>query len=305
LHRIRPQDQVLLLGTGLTAVDVALALQRGRRSASMFCLSRRGLLPQSHRQSRTAVSGLDVRGLLADMGCDVRSYVKALRRSVRNRCAAGKDWRDVLAALRPHTPLLWRQLPVQKKRRFLRHVQPHWDVVRHRCAPVPAARYANLLARGDVQIAGGRILALCETPNDVLVTWRPRGCDVVQQYRTAYVINCTGPDSDVSRSRSRLILDLRNEGLITVDALGLGIEVDDAYAVIDNAGKPSPVMSYVGPLLKARDWEATAVPELRRHAAQLARHLLISLFDDTRNNAAARSGVVADASCGPEAVTSQ
>jgi uncharacterized NAD(P)/FAD-binding protein YdhS len=60
------------------------------------------------------------------------------------------------------------------------------------------------------------------------------------------------------------------------DLLGLGIEVSEDYAVIDTAGCPSRVLHYIGPLLKARDWEATAVPELRTHAARLARHLLTS-----------------------------
>jgi uncharacterized NAD(P)/FAD-binding protein YdhS len=44
--------------------------------------------------------------------------------------------------------------------------------------------------------------------------------------------------------------------------------------VIDAQGIASDVLYYIGPLLKARYWEATAVPELRVFAQRLAAHLL-------------------------------
>lgn len=45
------------------------------------------------------------------------------------------NWRDVIAAIRPITPKLWLNLPDKERRRFLRHLQPYWDVHRHRVAP--------------------------------------------------------------------------------------------------------------------------------------------------------------------------
>ena len=62
--------------------------------------------------------------------------------------------------------------------------------------------------------------------------------------------------------------------LIQSDPFGLGIAVDEHYSVLDGNGRASPVLHYIGPLLKARDWEATAVPELREHARRLAARLL-------------------------------
>jgi hypothetical protein len=44
-------------------------------------------------------------------------------------------------------------------------------------------------------------------------------------------------------------------------------------ACIDSAGVPSEHLYYLGPLLRADHWEATAVTELRNHAEQLAAHL--------------------------------
>jgi uncharacterized NAD(P)/FAD-binding protein YdhS len=40
--------------------------------------------------------------------------------------------------------------------------------------------------------------------------------------------------------------------------------------VIDRHGHPAENLFYIGPMLKARLWEAIAVPELRVHARRLA-----------------------------------
>jgi uncharacterized NAD(P)/FAD-binding protein YdhS len=62
-------------------------------------------------------------------------------------------------------------------------------------------------------------------------------------------------------------------GLIRPDAHDLGIDVADDGRVISREGAPVDRLHYIGPWLRARDWEATAVPELREHALALARRL--------------------------------
>jgi uncharacterized NAD(P)/FAD-binding protein YdhS len=88
------------------------------------------------------------------------------------------------------------------------------------------------------------------------------------------VVNCTGPSTDVRRVGDALLEALLARRLVRPDPLSLGLETDAANALLDGAGRPSRVLSLVGPLLKAGFWEATAVPELRQHAARLAGRLL-------------------------------
>jgi uncharacterized NAD(P)/FAD-binding protein YdhS len=274
LRAIDAGESLLLLGSGLTAVDVALALRCSGEGGPVVCVSRRGLTPNAHRVSRGTHSSTDIQPLLQAMGRSTRSYLRALRRHVHDRTEVGDDWRDVLASLRPHTPALWQRLSEAERARFLRHVQPYWDVLRHRCAPEPFARYSELREAGQVRVVAARILAYEEDGEGVLVTLRPRGKRQAEQMRVSRVVNCTGPDSDLRRSRTPLVRDLLAHQLIQPDALGLGIAVDEHHAVLDGSGRASPVLHYIGPLLRARDWEATAVPELREHARRLAARLL-------------------------------
>jgi uncharacterized NAD(P)/FAD-binding protein YdhS len=88
--------------------------------------------------------------------------------------------------------------------------------------------------------------------------------------RVARVINCTGPDTDLSRVDEPLIVSLRNDGLIRPDALGLGLDSDDAGTIVDAQGRARAGLRIVGPLRKGRLWENTAVPELRGEAERMA-----------------------------------
>jgi uncharacterized NAD(P)/FAD-binding protein YdhS len=70
-----------------------------------------------------------------------------------------------------------------------------------------------------------------------------------------------------------LIANPLKDGLALADPIGLGLELTDDYELVDACGQSHPEISLVGSLLKGRFWEATAVPELRVHAARLAARL--------------------------------
>jgi uncharacterized NAD(P)/FAD-binding protein YdhS len=126
-----------------------------------------------------------------------------------------------------------------------------------------------------VSTLAGYVVSYQENNESVQVTLRHRGMpDTTTTIQVGYVINCTGPSSNLQKVNDRFVQQLLAKGLIRTDALGLGLEVSDNGAVIDARGQVSDVMYYIGPLLKARYWEATAVPELRGFSQRLAHTLL-------------------------------
>lgn len=284
LRAIAPSDDVLLVGAGLTAVDVALALSGQPRSGRLLSISRRGLAPQSHRKSAVpqasqrpggaAAGSLDAAALATAMGSSARQQCRVLRAEVREAQARGEDWRDVVGALRPHTAALWQALPTAERARFLRHTRAYWEVLRHRCAPSAHDAYQRLVDAGGLTVQAARIANVQALADGLQVRLRPRDGSAPRELRVHHIINCTGPSADLQRCPSPLVRGLLDSGQLCPDPLGLGLAVNQDYAVLDREGRPSPLLSYIGPLLKARDWEATAVPELRLHARRLARQLL-------------------------------
>lgn len=277
LDAIDPAQPLLLLGTGLTAVDVATQLLADAPGRVIHALSRRGLLPQPHRASRGVPPPALTASDFEAMGADVRSQVRGLRRYIAHCATQGQDWRDVIGALRPLTRPWWERLPAREKARFLRHVQAFWDIHRHRVAPAPHALFQDAVDGGAIRLLAGRLLAFEEHADSVDVHIRARGAASGSTLRVGVVINCTGPNADLRQLDDGLVRQLLADGIIQADAFGLGLAVDTNAAVIGAEGQPSAQIFYVGPLLKARYWEATAVPELRLFAQQVARHLLATL----------------------------
>jgi uncharacterized NAD(P)/FAD-binding protein YdhS len=86
-------------------------------------------------------------------------------------------------------------------------------------------------------------------------------------------VNCTGPDYDLRSGQDRLLRSLLAQGLAQPDPLGLGLLTDEHGALQDGRGRSPGRLYYLGPMLRPRHWEVTAVQELRVYAEQLAAHL--------------------------------
>lgn len=243
---------VLILGAGLTMIDVATALARKRKHGVIYALSRRGLIPRDHAPAEA--------GVALDLPLELSAALALVR--------AQKDWRAAIDGLRAETPALWARLGLARQQRFLRHLRPWWDVHRHRAAPETAARFAALVAEGRVRVLAGTVTAAERQGRLWRVRYRPRGQSAAQSLDVAAAINCTGPD--FSGPPQGLVRHMLEEGLARAPANGLGLEVDADMRVCDAEGRAQPGLYLIGPLALGMYWESTAVPELRVQAAAIA-----------------------------------
>ncbi|MDB6060996.1 MAG: hypothetical protein JWM78_1099 [Verrucomicrobiaceae bacterium] len=281
LDSIDRQQPMLLIGAGLTAVDVALSLGAKNFNQPIFALSRRGLTPLAHRGLSQEPHDVTLPASLFKSELQISAVLRQLRVLAKTAVVDGSNWRSLIGALRPHTPTMWQEkISDSERRRFLRHCLIYWDVHRHRLAPPVAASLQDLLLTKQLTINAGRLSHLYENESEgaVNVSWRVRGRSEVITTRVGTVINCTGPSNNLKHSTNPLLTALLQRGAISQDILQLGINVNDNYAVISANGNASTNIFYVGPFLKAKYWEATAVPELRAHVEKAVRHLLDS-FD--------------------------
>jgi uncharacterized NAD(P)/FAD-binding protein YdhS len=193
----------------------------------------------------------------------------------------GGDWRETITLIRNLAPQLWQRLPAREKRRMLRHIRPYWDIHRHRLPSQTLARMHHLRRHAKLNIHAGRLMEFKLVPashtadarTKVRVTWRPRGSDETQTMLVDRVINCTGPDYNVHRSRDPLIRSLLSQGLVVADPLNLGLRTGAYGALVNAEGSVTPNLFYVGPMLRADHWETTAAQELRGYAERLAGYL--------------------------------
>jgi uncharacterized NAD(P)/FAD-binding protein YdhS len=276
LTRIGQDDELLLVGTGLTMVDVVVQLRSSGHRGRVHAVSRRGLLPQPHRKVNTHVA-LPLPPEVADAPRTASGLLRAVRRAVRRLAADGVDWRDVIASLRPHTVPLWAALDERQRARFLRHVRPFWDTHRHRIPFDVVEDVARLRQEGTLVVHRGRITAAQGSDDSIRVSIQPRDGSAAYDVALKWVVNCTGPDSDVRRVDEPLWSRLLERGVARADTLGLGVVTNDQGALVGRDGNASRSVYLVGPLRKAQLWESTAVPELRVQAGDVARLVLAEL----------------------------
>jgi uncharacterized NAD(P)/FAD-binding protein YdhS len=270
---LRAQHSVLIVGSGLTMVDVALALSlEGGQMPLVRAISRHGLLPLGQTIFRPKAVQGDGEFLLSNP-VSIRR-VLAMSRALAARVEhVGGDWREVVTFIRHLAPDLWQRLPEQERRRFLRHAQSYWDVHRHRVPPSMASRIDHMRRSGRLKVHAGRIQELVPEGDELRVMWRRRGGRENESFAVNAVINATGPNYALRRSADPLVRSLRAAGLVSEDPLNLGLRTACHGACLAADGSASADLFYLGPMLRADHWEATAAPELRAHAEQLARHL--------------------------------
>lgn len=246
---------ILLIGTGLTMVDVVLSLDEARLRGRITALSRRGLAPRAHADHGVAPVTLEELP---------QGSLRRLWRWLLDR-GATVGWRAAVDSIRPHSQALWRALSGPEQRRFLRHVRPWWDVHRHRIAPQVADRIQRLVQLGQLEVAAGRVTDMWAKDGKLDVAIKRRGKREATDHVFSLAVNCTGPLGSISASQDPLLKSLFDAGLAKPDALDVGLEVDEKSRV---AGADRAWA--IGPLSKGAFWEITAVPDIRGQVASVA-----------------------------------
>lgn len=271
-----PYEHVLLIGTGLTAADIVTVAAASLRGAPHLCLlSRHGLIPPRQTAFRPDAFKGDGHALLLAAATSLRRLTSSVRLLAREAEQSGGDWREAITFVRNMAPTLWQRLSERDQRRFLRHLRTHWDIHRHRLPAVTLQQFERLRVEKRLAVVAGRIQRMEPVGDRIRVTWRVRGSHQLRSGIFDRVINCTGPDYAIARSQEPLWRNLLRAGLCVPDAHNLGLRTGPNGAVVDADGWPGPHLFYLGPMLRAMHWEATAVGELRVHAEQLA-HALAS-----------------------------
>jgi uncharacterized NAD(P)/FAD-binding protein YdhS len=258
-------DRVLVAGTGLTALDVLASLEARGHRGSVHFVSRSGRFPLPHAAvATTPAAPVHVRPEELAMG--PRQALRAIRRLVRARRAAGLPWQPVLDAVRPHAAGTWQRWSARDRNRFLRRLRPFWEVHRHRAPQAVLDRLAAGVASGRITCSRGEVVAVDRRGGGLSVTLRTPARTHARA-DADHLINCIGPSLRVSDSREPLLRSLLDAGQATTDAAGLGVCADGGGRLVDAEGAASRTVFVLGALRRGELWESTAVPELRAQAA--------------------------------------
>ena len=255
---------VLLIGTGLTMVDMVLSLERGRASGRIVALSRRGPDPAGACGFHAGAGR--ARGRAARQCAGAVALAAAARR--RGRLARGGRFAPAAQ-------------PVRCGRAWTPASSGGSCAMRGRggtstataSRPRSRGRSRELVAEGRLEIVAGRIGRDAGGRRGdrgrVSAGAARRGS---RRRRFAFAFNCTGPLGAIERTRDPLLKRHARRRAGPADQLGIGLDVDERSRV---AG--SERLWALGPLTKGRYWEIVAVPDIREQAAAVAEDIAMEL----------------------------
>jgi uncharacterized NAD(P)/FAD-binding protein YdhS len=266
LRASRADQTVLLLGTGLTMVDVALELGVSGGPV-MYAMSRSGLLPQVHQRHPTPV-GPPPLDPTAPPNLD--QLIAVLTSEVVAADHRGEDWRPLIDSLRPFANEFWGGLDAAERARFQREYGRLWSVHRHRMAPQVGTALERLIEKGRLRVQAATLetVRVGDGRVDVDVVHPRDGAPA--RFRVDRIINCTGPLHDPERIDTPLVQDLVKLGSVRSNELGVGFDTDPVGTIIDRHGERQPGVFAIGPLRDGGLLETTAVPEIGQQARALS-----------------------------------
>ncbi|UUZ60266.1 FAD/NAD(P)-binding protein [Nocardioides sp. B-3] len=265
---------VLLVGTGLTMVDVVLSLTRpgARPDRRVLAVSRTGELPATHADELQLAAIPDV----GDWGDTLASLRESVAEHVARVRAAGGDWRPALDGLRFRASELWQRLSEEDRASFPASDAGDWNRVRHRMPPSSAAVLRSLKGVDRLRQRAASVVEASPLGEGGLRVTLSDG----SAHDVGWVVNCTGPALDVRLLGHPLIDDLLSArggvSLAQAATAGMGFRTRDGR-LLDSTGRADAPVWTLGALRRGELWETTAVPEIRSQALALAVGVLDSI----------------------------
>ncbi|OLP60167.1 hypothetical protein BJF93_14385 [Xaviernesmea oryzae] len=240
---------IVVMGSGLRAVDQVLQLRDGGFAGRITLLSRRGFLPQPHTR------------LPADATFPTQPMPSSLReilRYVRQACAEAEEngwsWQAAMNGLRKRARALWSSLPPSEKRQFNRHLRAIYDAHRNRLPADVHARLERELGGGSTVLL--KATALMRVPGGLKLKRADQA--EAEIFPADEVIDCRCLAPDLS---APLISGLLASGLAVPDELALGLSVNPAGELLDDVGRSQGLFA-IGPLGLGSLPDIDLVPEI-------------------------------------------
>lgn len=260
---------IIIIGSGLTAIDALFTLQSMDYQGTLQIISKHGTFPEVHSENHLpSISNFKVDNLPKRMSTLIRLFKSQLESFSKTYL----NWRQVMDAFRHCTQPLWRSFSLSEKKQFMRHLFFLWNKHRHRMSPQSSELVNFYHKNRTLTLTAGSVQQLISLPNGKLqVRYYAKETGLSELKEADYVINCSGPDYKIVNYPNFFIQNLLRKKIIEPDDMGLGLKLIEKEIL---AGKGEGKIYAIGALLFGELFETTAVPELREQAHSIADTIL-------------------------------
>jgi len=148
-QKIKEAAALVVIGTGLSAIDHWRGWREQGYEGVVYLISRRGLLPLPHLSS---VPSLDL-GLSGEAMAPRKLFRRMRELQKKTNC----EWASIADGIRAQAAGIWSVWNAKQRRQFERHIKPYWEVIRHRVPTTVLDDLHKEIACGSVKIHAGRL----------------------------------------------------------------------------------------------------------------------------------------------------
>ncbi|MFT3731800.1 MAG: FAD/NAD(P)-binding protein [Hyphomicrobium sp.] len=266
LGDLRPDDKILIVGTGLTMADIVASLDARGHYGKITAISRHGLRSKGHAPLPLVPYG-NFTDPLPQSAIDL---LRRTRRTIADAEANGLSWHAVIDAVRAQAKSFWPALSLAERRRIALRLRPYWDVHRFRIAPQLESIIRRRVEAGALQFMAAAIENLSSRDGRLDVLLRLSRSDRRLARVVDSVILATGPDHGRVLASQQFLTELKAQGYVRPDPLHLGIDCDRQGRALDSDGKAVDRLWIAGPLARASVGELMGLPQVTEFAATVA-----------------------------------
>jgi len=265
LELIPNEKPIFILGNGLTMADTVLSLREWGFQQKIVALSTHGFQMLPHPEKT-----LEKSDEKSPNETDLLSLLHFF--NVRRKELSLAQFLHCVDSFRSLFSTWWMGFTLHEKKVFLSRLRHIWGTVRHRIPLEISQIIQNERETGRLVVCAGKLENVVENERNLILTYRTGQYEILES--VACIINCTGPETAITRMSNRVIQQLLDRKWITPDEIDQGIKIDTNQ---HHALGEAPMNIYaIGNLCKGTFWESTAIGELRSQAQLIAKGILDS-----------------------------
>jgi uncharacterized NAD(P)/FAD-binding protein YdhS len=273
LNRLAGDERILIVGSGLTAADVAASLDARGHRGRVVMISRRGLRSLGHAPRPFPPEG----DFISHPARTATELLANVRQTVRRAAVEGRTWHPVLDAVRAQGDAIWRGLTPEARKRVVQRLRPFWDAHRFRAAPQIAAVLDRKLADGSLELRRARLGGVEAGPQGLAVHLNDSRRRAASDETFDAIVVATGPaHRNILRAQPYLGA-LAEQGYVSLDHVGLGLNVSRKGRAVGASGRPEPTLLVAGPLARGTFGELMGLPQVSDYALFIADEVLKEL----------------------------
>ncbi|MAH83201.1 MAG: hypothetical protein CBB68_02410 [Rhodospirillaceae bacterium TMED8] len=276
----------LIIGNGLTAADVVTLLKRKGHTGVVTALSRRGLQPTVRPRSHAGFEQHILDRVAARPSLFTKKHgrlrtvleiFRAIRSDVKKAEASGLPWQSAFDDLRDSARDVWVHLPIEEKRRYMRHAGPYYDIHRYRFSPQTNEQLIAAKAQGWFKQQRGKLTAARSDCRRIIVEWQDETNGEAYRDTLDFVVICVGPETRPEKTSNPLLHSLIKRGIAKTSDLGVGLATDKFSRAIGHDSMPVNNAFVLGPLAFASFGYCLGVPFIMPQIRQAIPFILSDL----------------------------